>query len=144
MDNISTPPPQSSLFSKRMTIVAALYIAFLVTLIVLADKGILRVWLLKLQTFPYFDKIGHFLLLGTASLFVNLALRCRQFKIGSRPFLLGSAIVAVLITLEECSQIFFVFRGFEWSDMFSNWLGIFVFGQIALRLSPPPQQEESV
>ena len=55
---------------------------------------------------PCGDKIGHFIVMGMMALLVNLLLSSRRQSIGKREFLLGSLIVAGIVTTEEFAQIF--------------------------------------
>lgn len=73
---------------------------------------------------PYGDKVLHFGLLGTlAFLVAQWVTLSRQSFSPSRLVMTGS-LVAVLITLEEFSQIFIPSRTFDLTDMTLNILGI--------------------
>lgn len=76
--------------------------------------------------------MAHFILVGGVSFFVNLLLEVRKTKLGSSQILLGSFLVFSFITLEEFSQLFLVRRNFDLIDLAANYLGIFIFGQLAL------------
>jgi VanZ family protein len=80
---------------------------------------------------PLGDKMAHFLLVGGISFFVNLLLEVKQFKVGKWEILLGSFLVFTFITLEEFSQLFLTRRNFDLLDLIANYLGLFLFGQIA-------------
>jgi VanZ family protein len=43
----------------------------------------------------------------------------------------GSLIVAVIVTLEEFSQLFLHNRGFSLVDLAADYVGIILFGQLA-------------
>jgi hypothetical protein len=113
------------------------YIIFILIIIVIADQGdyiaILTDWL---DQIPYGDKGGHLILMGLLSLMVNLSLQCTRWRVGQHTFLKGSVIVAVLVTLEEISQLFVSGRTFDWSDLLADYLGIWLFGQLAWYLKP--------
>jgi VanZ family protein len=47
-------------------------------------------------------------------------------------YLLGSWIVAVIVLIEEFSQLFIRGRTFDFGDLLSDLAGIVVFGEIAL------------
>ncbi|MFK8009916.1 MAG: VanZ family protein [Saprospiraceae bacterium] len=81
---------------------------------------------------PLRDKMAHFLLVGGVSFFVNLLLDVKKTKLGGKEVLLGSLVVFIFITLEEFSQLFIIRRNFELIDLSANYLGIFLFGQLAL------------
>lgn len=73
---------------------------------------------------PGSDKIGHFILLGSLSFSLNIALRGRRQPIGRWRPNLGGLAVGVIITLEEISQIWISTRQFEWADLVANYAGI--------------------
>ncbi len=88
---------------------------------------------------PHGDKIGHFLVMGLLALMVNLLLnnRCQSFR--KRNFLLGSLIVAGIVTAEEFTQIFIPSRTFSPLDLAADYAGIFVFGRLSVWLQQPRQ-----
>ena len=100
-------------------------------IVVLADnKG--TQYLLKFSGgIPYFDKIAHFFLMGGFSFLVNLVLRVREFSVWKFRYLLGSLIVLIIVTIEEFSQIFISGRAFDLGDLVADYLGIFIFGELA-------------
>lgn len=107
-----------------------LHITFLLFLTYLADSGKgMRLWL-AVERIPYGDKIGHLLLMGLLAFLVNMSLRCERIKLLS--VLKGSAIVWVLVTLEEWSQLLFSRRSFSLQDLAADYIGIILFGQLAL------------
>lgn len=81
---------------------------------------------------PLGDKMAHFLLVGGVAFFVNLLLEVKKIKLAGKEILLGSFVVFVFITLEEFSQLFLIRRNFDLIDMSANYLGILLFGQLAL------------
>ena len=83
--------------------------------------------------FPYGDKISHFLLIGTMAFLLNACLRARTFRIGPRSILLGSFLLAIVVTAEEFSQIFLINRRFDLLDLAANYLGIIILGRLAVR-----------
>jgi VanZ family protein len=111
-------------------------IAFLavVGIIILADRGALPGFITRLYAFPYGDKVGHFLLMGSVAFFANLALHARRIAVAKYPILLGSLCVAILVTLEEFSQLFFPARTFDLLDLTASLLGIIMLGRAALLL----------
>jgi len=88
-----------------------------------------------LHAVPAADKLGHFVLLGTMSLLVNLSMDLKRWRIGGRELLAGSIIVAILATAEEFTQRFIPTRSFSLLDLAANYLGIFVFGRLAESLA---------
>ena len=69
--------------------------------------------------------------MGVLSFLVNLTLSARSFQIWKFRYLLGSLIVLVIVTLEEFSQIFIRGRAFDLTDLIADYLGIFLFGELA-------------
>jgi VanZ family protein len=89
-----------------------------------ADRGALPDTLAQVYAFPGGDKLGHSLIAGALTYFVNMAFSGRIIRIKSKRFLLGSALIVLIITLEEISQIFFTYRSYSWLDLGSGYLGI--------------------
>ncbi|MEO0897851.1 MAG: VanZ family protein [Bacteroidota bacterium] len=118
---------------KRLTI---LYILLLLLILVLVDTGNHKqiYWLVK--KIPFGDKIGHFLLMGTLSFFVNMALNLRSFHLWGRDILLGTSLLFLIFTLEELSQGFLPHRTLSVQDWIANTLGIVLAGMLAKRLYP--------
>lgn len=120
--------------SAKIKILAVVYVLIFAGIIVLADiKG--TDYFKFIRYIPYGDKVGHFVLMGLLSLAVNLVLRARNIKIWKLSYLLGSLIVAVVVLIEEISQIFVKGRTFDFGDLLFGFAGIFVFGEIARFIS---------
>jgi VanZ family protein len=114
------------------TWLAAIALLAVIVIIILADRRALPGFINGLYAFPYGDKVGHFLLMGIVAFFVNLALHARRITIAKCPLLLGSLCVALLVTLEEFSQLFFPSRSFDLIDLAASLLGIVLLGRAAL------------
>jgi polysaccharide biosynthesis protein VpsQ len=110
---------------------AILYTLFLALLVFLVDQKQYQFLFRIVRRTPYGDKAGHFLLMGLFSLLVNLALSCRKIKVGTLYLLLGSIIVALVVTLEEFSQIYVRYRSFDPVDLLFDYAGILLFGLLA-------------
>ncbi len=108
-----------------------LFAAFIGFVVYLANSGQGGTYWSFLDDIPYGDKLGHFWLMGTLSLLLNLALRARTVRIGPVTVLLGSLIVAVVVTAEEFTQIFLPGRTFDLIDLGADYLGIFLAGRLA-------------
>src|SRR5215204_725624 len=117
--------------SARMKIFLVVYIFILAFIIFLADRKGTRYLLNFVGNIPYGDKLGHFLLMGGFSFLLNLVLNARTFKLWKINYLLGSLIVLVIVTIEEISQNFVAGRTFDWGDLVFDFLGIFLFGELA-------------
>ncbi|BET65692.1 hypothetical protein ASA1KI_06100 [Opitutales bacterium ASA1] len=108
------------------------FAAVFVAIIVIANRGEGARWWGFLETIPYGDKLGHFGLLGTFSLLLNLALRGRRLARVVPWVMLGSVLLAVAITAEECSQAFLASRTFDLADLAANFVGIAA-GEVVVR-----------
>jgi VanZ family protein len=117
--------------SAGMKILLVVYIFILAGIIFLADRRGTRYMLRFVGNIPYGDKLGHFLLMGGFAFLLNLVLDARTFSLWKIRYLLGSVIVLVVVTIEEISQIFVSGRTFDWSDLVFDFLGIFIFGELA-------------
>ena len=88
------------------------------------------------RTIPHGDKICHFLFMGMLAYLVNMALGDRplfRWRIGPWVILCGTTIVAVLVTLEEFSQMFIDTRTFNPMDLVADYLGFAIANTIAYR-----------
>ena len=117
--------------SARMKILLVVYIFILAVIIFLASQKGTRYMLNFVGNIPYGDKLGHFLLMGGFSFLLNLVLNARVFRLWKFSYLLGSLIVLAVVTIEEISQKFVAGRTFDWSDLVFDFLGIFIFGELA-------------
>lgn len=115
---------------KRLAILFSL---FVVGIIVLADMGMLGV-LGVVDRIPHGDKIGHFLLYGFLTLFIDLALFRSLPHLDRRLISLRTALILILIIgLEEFSQHLFPNRSFDLIDLVFSYLGVIFFSRLALK-----------
>ncbi len=114
-----------------MKILLIVYVFVLAGIIFIASRKGTRYVLNFVGNIPYGDKLGHFFLMGGFSFLLNLVLNAKTFGVGKFNYLLGSLIVLVVVTLEEISQRFVAGRTFDWGDLVFDYLGIFVFGELA-------------
>ena len=117
--------------SAKIKIITAIYILILVGIIFLADFRGTQYVLNFVGKIPYGDKTGHFGLMGIFSLLANLVLQAKTVQVWKLRYLLGTIIVLAIVTLEEFSQKFIRGRTFDLSDLLFDYLGIFIFGEIA-------------
>ncbi len=117
--------------SAKMKILLVVYVFVLAVIIFLADRKGTRYLLNFVGNIPYGDKLGHFLLMGGFSFLLNFALQARTVKLWKFSYLPGSLIVLTVVTIEEISQIFVSGRTFDWGDLFFDYSGIFLFGELA-------------
>ena len=116
----------------NMKLITIFYVCFILFVIALANQGELGVLAVIVYEVPYTDKLGHFILMGLLAFFLNLSLKCSTISIWNSNFLKGSIIIFILVTLEEFSQLLVETRTFDLMDLFADYLGIFVFGRLAL------------
>lgn len=115
----------------KVKILTVCYVLILAGIIFIANRKSTAYILGFVGSIPYGDKFGHFFLMGILSFLINLMLGAKTIGFGSFRYLLGSLLVAVIVTLEECSQLFIRGRSFDWSDLVADCLGILVFGELA-------------
>jgi len=89
-----------------------------------ANLGIFYQWLPAFFAVSWFDKAVHFLSIVPGTILFNAVLRYRVIPVGSRQLLVGTLIVVVLVSIEECLQIYMHFRSFELMDLFADFGGI--------------------
>lgn len=107
---------------------------FLIIIVVLADTRHLGD-LGEIYNFPYGDKVGHFVLFGLLSLVVNLSVfEARPNADRKRLAVITSLILALLIGLEEISQIWFHTRSADVFDWLASCSGVAFFAWLAVRL----------
>ena len=111
--------------------IAGIAAAFLILIIIWADRGMLPEVIVNLYAFPNGDKVGHFLLMGGVSFCANLACAARRIHLRFWNPLLGSLLVTLAVTLEEFSQQFFTTRTFDLLDLAASLAGIWLLGQVA-------------
>ena len=117
--------------SARIKILLVVYFFVLAFIIFVADRKGTRYLLDFVGNIPYGDKIGHFCLMGGLAFLLNLVLNAKTFSFLKINWLIGSLIVFIVVTLEECSQIFIRGRTFDWGDLAVDYLGILIFGELA-------------
>ncbi|MCX4026453.1 VanZ family protein [Endozoicomonas sp. SM1973] len=106
---------------KWLGLIAVLVV---VTIVILASKGQLPAEIKALYDFPGGDKVGHILLMGTLSFFVNLAVVSTLVARPTRKIVITTAILGLAITLEEITQQFFSTRTFSLLDLLASFLGL--------------------
>lgn len=107
--------------SKLLAFVYVLALAFIVYL---ADASASPSPFAFVYVVPFGDKCGHFVLSGLFALALDAAFPWRTFKLGRVALPLGGGVAFAVITLEECSQIFFRARTFDPLDLLADGLGV--------------------
>ena len=118
-----------------MIFITALFAAFLLAVIILADIGQLG-FLGIIYSFPFGDKAGHFILLGILAFLVVLTtLRSRRFLDLRLVTVSVTLFLALLAAAEEYSQKFFALRTFSPLDLFFSWAGLALGAWLAWKLA---------
>jgi VanZ family protein len=112
-----------------------MFILFVIGVVLVADVGLGSTLFVFLDHVPGGDKTGHFVLIGMVSFLVNMSLSAARTRVFSVHVLKGSLIVAVIVTLEEFSQLFLRNRGFSLIDLAADYAGIILFGQLAASIT---------
>ena len=108
------------------------FVLFLVGLVGLADSGHGSILFRAAGIIPFGDKVGHMMLFGILSFLVNLLLRGAELRVFAWRMLKGSALILPIVTLEECSQVFFRSRTFDLIDLTADIVGIWLCGWLAV------------
>ena len=117
---------------------AALFLAFIIGLIVLADADLLPDFINAIYDFPNGDKVGHFILYGLLNFFITrVFLSSLPTRRGGWVTLSVGLILALFVALEEFSQMFFSARTFSLLDLTASLLGIIVGGWVAYKTNVP-------
>jgi VanZ family protein len=127
---------------KLIKVMTLIFGTFIIIVIILADTTHLG-FIYRLYDFPFGDKVGHFILFGLLSLFINLSINCHVSSDDTNPVskqketrtvIKTSLIIALFVGLEEFSQRWFPTRTSDLLDLFASYLGISLFALFALRL----------
>lgn len=118
---------------KKINWLTAAFILILTLIVIAANLGLGPVYFPFMYSLPGLDKIGHFLLMGILAFLVNLVLDLKKIQLFRRDFLVGSLAVLLVVTLEEISQLFLVFRAFSLLDLIFDLGGILLGSRLAAR-----------
>ena len=108
-----------------------MFILVLILIVLIANFGLGPEYFPFLYTIPGIDKVGHFFLMGILSFLVNLLFKAKKTQLFSLEILIGSLVVNLVVTLEELSQLFLIYRAFSWLDLAFDLGGIFLGGRLA-------------
>ena len=104
------------------------YFGILMAIIISAYLRILPV---KSSTIPYYDTIGHFILLGIATFLAHLALRKRKIYGKRISIPLAPIIVVIFCVIDELLQSLSPNRTASFSDLAADLVGVMVFYWLA-------------
>lgn len=113
---------------RRSVFLFVLMGLFIITVSIGAD---LRLLPLHFIAFPYYDKLGHFVLYGVLGLLLHLALRSRALSFWRLPIPMALLVVAALAVLDELQQSFMPARSFDAVDFAADMIGVLFFIGIA-------------
>lgn len=117
---------------KNLRLLAFVVAGVLVAIILAADLGLARGLFAAANRLPGADTAGHFLLLGMLSFIMNIAFPSVRVK--PLPFHKTSLVLAIIITIEEFTQLFLANRTFSLIDLSANYAGIWLFGELGVFL----------
>ena len=112
--------------------ITGLFILVLSLIVLIANLGLGIEYFPFIYTIPGLDKIGHFILMGILSFLVNLLFKAEKIQLLSKEFLIGSLVVILVVSLEEISQLFLIYRAFNWVDLAFDLGGIFLGGRLTI------------
>lgn len=116
---------------KGIKWITGIFILVLILIVLIANLGLGFEYFPFIYAIPGLDKVGHFFLMGVLSFLVNLLFKAKKTQIFSLNFLIGSLVVILVVTLEELSQLFLIYRAFSWLDLVFDLGGIFLGGRLA-------------
>ena len=97
----------------------------------MANRGMESIFFNIGDAIPYGDKIAHFLLYGMMAMSLNLALRCRTYKVFNVPVQLGGLLVFWFAFIEELTQYLFPTRNLDIMDLIADIAGILCFNYLS-------------
>jgi len=111
---------------------ALVFFSFIIWVIIQANLGNNNIFFELIDSIPFGDKLGHFVLYGSLSIFTVIALNYHCVLIKERHIPSGAILVLVLAILEEATQLFLANRTFDMIDISADIVGIFVFTYLFL------------
>lgn len=116
---------------KLISCLALVFFAFILWVIYLANAGQSSYFFKLVGMIPHGDKVGHFMLFGLLTLFVNIATKCRCLSLGEISIYWGSLAVWLFVTIEEFSQHFIPTRTLDIYDYLADLIGITIFSLLS-------------
>ena len=99
----------------------------------ISASAYLKILPVKSSTIPFYDTIGHFVLVGLASFFSHLALNKRRINCLNISLPLGPSLVVICSIVDEFLQRLSPNRSFDLTDLAANLVGILFFYWLAER-----------
>ncbi len=113
---------------------AATFVAFFITIVIIADRGEGNRWWGFINRIPNGDKLGHVCLVSTLTLLCNLATAGWGRHRIAGVVTLTTLLVLTALSLEELSQAFIPGRTCDWFDWFADLAGLAIGQSVALKL----------
>ena len=114
---------------------AAAYTVGVVLIVALADTGRLGPVHALVRSVPLGDKALHLIAMGGLALVAELATGAPTLRAAGVPLRVASAVVLVVVVLEELSQRWLPSRSFDYGDLAADLIGIALGGAIGARLA---------
>lgn len=113
----------------------------LLAIVVAADREALPLPVQRIYAFPGGDKVGHVVLCGGLAFVTTLGFPRRTRPLAGIHVPVSVLIIAVLVTLEEATQVWFPGRTLSVLDLLASYTGILVGTGVANLLLQRPSQE---
>ncbi|MCJ8311483.1 MAG: VanZ family protein [Saccharospirillaceae bacterium] len=125
----------------KLTIaVSSCFFIFIIWIIYLANTGQQSIFFELVRITPYGDKVGHLLLFGCLTIFINMATKFSVFSVGKINVFWGSSAVVLFVTIEELSQFFISTRTLDIYDYTADIIGVLLFTWFSVILAKKIQQ----
>jgi polysaccharide biosynthesis protein VpsQ len=124
----------SYIIMNKIRFMLLLFCVFLGLVIYTEDVGAGAHYWGWVSNVPLGDKFCHCAFMFTFSVLTNLALRCREIRLGGQTLLLGTVLVTIVVATEEFSQFWIPGRDFDLLDLAADLVGIACGALIARRL----------
>jgi VanZ family protein len=112
--------------SKLRFLPILLFFIFILWIIIQADLGIDNPFVQFVHQIPWGDKIGHICIFACLTFLLNHALSYASFKLFKVELLTGSILIFCFALAEEGTQLFFPTRTFDFGDILSDLVGVFL------------------
>lgn len=102
-------------------------------LMTISASAYLRILPVKSSVIPFYDTIGHFVLIGLAAFFGHLALNKRRINCLNLSLPLAPSLAALCSIVDELLQRLSPYRTFDLTDLAADFVGILFFYWLAER-----------
>jgi VanZ family protein len=109
---------------KLILALAAVFFAFILWVIYLANTGGHSVFFDLVRAIPYGDKVGHFCLFGALTFIATVGLKFKTFRFLKLNIYYGAAFVLLFVIVEELSQGVIPSRTLDAMDLLADFIGI--------------------